>query len=69
MSFLIAGDVHFIKKMIDIKGVAREGAGRSVNPIQTRGVDYAPHTTAHYGFKKLTTPLKTILLFSILGNS
>ena len=37
------------------RGVARGGAegavappefGRSVNPIQTRGADYAPHTTA-----------------------
>ena len=32
--------------------------GRSVNPIQTRGADYAPHTTASPpGFKKLSTPL------------
>ena len=43
------------------RGVAREGAGRggggeppppefgrSVNPIQTRGADYAPHTTANH---------------------
>ena len=50
------------------RGVAREGAGgpeppppefgRSVNPVQTRGADYAPHTTASPpGFKKLSTPL------------
>ena len=49
------------------RGVARErGAGgrappkfgRSVNPSQTRGTDYAPHTTASSpGFKKLSTPL------------
>ena len=50
-----------------IRGVARGGAegalappefGRSVNPIQTRGADYTPHTTASpSGFKKLSTPL------------
>ena len=46
------------------RGVARGGAraplefGRPVNPIQTMGADYAPHTTANpLGFKKLSTPL------------
>ena len=46
------------------RGVAAGGArasaeiGRSVNPIQTRGADYAPHITASpFGFKKLSTPL------------
>jgi len=49
------------------RGVARGGAegalappefGRSVNPIQTRGADYTPHTTASpSGFKKLSTLL------------
>ena len=37
------------------RGVARGGGafGRSVNPIQTRGADHAPHTTANPpGFKK-----------------
>ena len=53
--------------MTTIRGVARGGAegavappefGRSVNPIQTRGADYTPHTTASpSGFKKLSTPL------------
>ena len=50
------------------RGVARGGAegalappefGRSVNPIQTRGADYTPYTTASPpGFKNLSTPLK-----------
>ena len=32
--------------------------GKSVNPIQTRGADYAPPTTATPpGFKQLSTPL------------
>ena len=32
--------------------------GRSVNPIQTMGADYARHTTASPpGFKMLSTPL------------
>ena len=46
------------------RGVVRGGAraptelGRSVNPIQTRGADYASQTTASPpGFKKLSTPL------------
>ena len=32
-----------------LRGVARGGGrgGRSVNPIQTREADYAPHTTAN----------------------
>ena len=35
---------------------------RSVIPIQTRGADYAPRTTASPpGFKKLSTPLKPII--------
>ena len=54
----------------EVRGVARggegaEGArappefGRSVNPIQIRGADYAPHTTSSPpGFKKLSTPLE-----------
>ena len=38
--------------------------GRSVNPIQTRGADYAPHTTASpIRFKKLSTPLQKQFLF------
>ena len=55
------------------RGVARGGAegardppefGRSVNPIQTMGADYAPHTTASPpGCKNLSTPL---LMLSIL---
>ena len=34
--------------------------GRSVNPIKTRGADYAPHTTASPPpeIKKIPTPLK-----------
>ena len=55
------------------RGVARGGGGpggqsppkfgRSVNTIQTRGADYAPHTTSSPpGFKKLSTPLKPELL-------
>ena len=33
--------------------------GRSVNPIQTRVTDFAPHTTASPPrFKKLSTPLQ-----------
>ena len=46
------------------RGVGAGGArapaetGRSINPIQTRGTDFAPHTTASPpGFKKLSTPL------------
>ena len=37
--------------------------GRSINPIQTRGEDYAPHTIYCQppGFKKLSTPLLYIL--------
>ena len=35
---------------------------RSVNSIQTRGPDYAPHTNASpSGFKKLSTPLKMLV--------
>ena len=35
--------------------------GSSVNPIQTRGEDYAPHTThSPPGFKKLSTPLQYV---------
>ena len=59
------------------RGVARGGPGgpepppppefaRSVNPIQTRGTDYAPHTTASpSGFKKLSTPLLTHCIIGI----
>ena len=61
-------NVRFIQVMCYYaRGVARGGAevavappefGRSVNPIQTRGADYTPHTTASPpGFKKLSTPL------------
>ena len=48
------------------RGLAKGGArgpeppefGRSVNPIQTSGADYALHTTASpSGFKKISTPL------------
>ena len=40
--------------------VAPPEFGRSVNPIQTRGTDFTPHTTASPpGFKKLSTPLST----------
>ena len=49
------------------RGGGAEGAGappefgRSVNPIQIRGADFAPHTTASPpGFKKLSTPLHMI---------
>ena len=36
--------------------------GRSVNPIQTKGADYARHTTTspRPGFKMLSTPLLNI---------
>ena len=57
----------FSKLSMCSRGVARGGAagarappefGRSVNPIQTREADYAPHTTASPpGFKKLSTSL------------
>ena len=46
-----------------LRGVASGGGGppefgRSVNPVQTRGDDYAPNTTASLpGFKRLSTPL------------
>ena len=37
--------------------------GRSVNPIQIKGEDYAPHTTASPpGFKKLSTPLPWVVV-------
>ena len=59
---LVNGKIYLVDR-----GVARGGAegalappefGRSVNPIQTRGADYTPHTTASpSGFKKLSTPL------------
>ena len=58
---------------IDVgRGVARGGPGggecesppefgRSVNPIQIRGADYAPHTAASpTGFKMLSTPLYSV---------
>ena len=51
--------------MIDIRCVARGGAGRSVNPIQTLGVDYAPHTIAILsprGYKNISTPMDMLLL-------
>ena len=57
------------------RGVARGGAegarappefGRSVNPIQTRGADYAPHTTASPpGFKNISTSLCTLYLYAL----
>ena len=56
-------------------GVDRGGAeearappefGRSVNPIQTEGPDYTPHTTASPpGFKKLSTSLSKGNIFEI----
>ena len=56
----------------DWRGVARgvRGGGRApsefgrpVNPIRTRGAEFAPHTTASPpGFKNLSTPLKSIVL-------
>ena len=40
--------------------------GRSVDPIQTRGADYAPHTTTNpSGIKNLSTPL-TVFSYSCL---
>ena len=49
--------IRFVISRGVAKGRGRE-FGRSVNPIQTRGADYAPHTTASPpGFKKLSTPL------------
>ena len=68
-------------KNYQCRGVDRGGAqggqipsppefGRSVNPIQTRGADYAPHTTASPpGFKMLSTPLISQTCLNIRGGA
>ena len=44
-------------------GRAPSEFGRPVNPIRTRGAEFAPHTTASPpGFKNRSTPLKSIVL-------
>ena len=63
-TYLITQPLHSFQS----RGVGRGGAGgarahpkfgRSVNPIQTREADCAPHTTTRPpGFKKLSTPLQ-----------
>ena len=57
---LLLTEIHTI--LLTYAGMAEPGGhlefGISVNPIHTRGADYAPHTTANPpGFIKLSTPL------------
>ena len=56
-NFTIWQEPTYLKEETINRGVARGGAGgarappefgRLVNPIQTRGADYAPHTTANH---------------------
>ena len=63
LAIQIFGPTVFLKLII----LKSPEFGRSVNPIQTRGADYAPHTAAHQpppGFKKLSTPLRMISILN-----
>ena len=44
-----------------IRGVAKGGGADQLNPIQTRGADYAPHTTSSPPWIKKTIYLVTSL--------